>query len=755
VKLLIQILGALILPFTLNGQSQNKVGDDHSVPQLELQKAIGKITLDGVLDEPTWKNAVKQTNFSQYRPSDSLLAKSGTEIYMSFDDNYIYVAAKCYTESNNFIVENLKRDYGFGSNDNISFLFDTYNDKNNAFLFGMNPYGVRREAFISNAGRTGDSFDPSWDNKWDGESKQYENYWICELAIPFKTVRYKEGVSKWRFNSYRNDAQSNEITTWINIPQEYILMDLTYMGELNFEEPLSKSGPNISLIPYINTSATRDFEDETQSKTQTNFNYGGDAKISVSSSLNLDLTINPDFSQVDVDAQVTNLDRFEIFFPERRQFFLENADLFGRFGADRINPFFSRRIGVSIDTTTENNIQNTIYGGARLSGKLNENLRVGLLSMVTASQKENDLPTFNYTVLAAEQRVFDRSNIAFIFVNKQGINDEDFGDTFDKYDRLAGLEYRIGSKNNYWSGKVSFMNAITPNDEEQKYSHFTQIQYNRRKFRLEWAHLLVGNGFDAEVGFVPRRDILLLSPEATLRFYPKNPKIVQHSIDVDTRWFYKLGKDDNIVLQDFGLEENGIELSFETRFTNNSNISARIDYTNLLLLDDFDPTRIQEDDVFLSAGSKFKNTLLTLSYSTDRRRNISYRVNPVFGKFFDGTRAGISGRVNFRFQPFGSVALNVNYNRIVLELPFEASNLWLIGPRVDLTFSKKHFLTTFVQYNNQIDNLSINTRFQWRFAPASDLFIVYSDNYGQDEVLENFTSRNRGIVAKLTYWLNI
>jgi len=374
--------------------------------------------------------------------------------------------------------------------------------------------------------------------------------------------------------------------------------------------------------------------------------------------------------------------------------------------------------------------------------------------MMTASQQANDLPAFNYTVLAAEQRIFDRSNLAFIFVNKQSINDKGFGETFDKYDRLAGIEYRIGSQNNFWSGKVSFMNAITPNDIQQKFAHFTEVRYNRRRFRLEWSHALIGDGFDAEVGFVPRKDILLLSPEATLRFYPKNPNIVQHSINLESRWYYKLGKDDNEVLQNFGLEENGFELKFETRFNNNSNISARIDYTNLLLLNDFDPTRIQEDDVFLAAGSTFKNTLLTLSYSTDSRKNISFRVNPVYGSFFNGTRAGISGNVSFRFQPFGSITLNANYNRIELEKPFEASNLWLIGPRIDLTFSKKHFLTTFVQYNNQIENLSINTRFQWRFAPASDLFIVYSDNYGQNS-LENFTSRNRGIVAKLTYWLNL
>ena len=174
------------------------------------------------------------------------------------------------------------------------------------------------------------------------------------------------------------------------------------MGELNFEEPLEKPGTNVSIIPYASASVTRDFENIDQTEAQYSYNFGGDAKIGLSSSLNLDLTANPDFSQVEVDRQVTNLDRFEIFFPERRQFFLENADLFGRFGTGRMNPFFSRRIGVSIDTTTGNNVQNTIIGGARVSGKVSDKLRVGLINMVTARKRENDLPTFNYSIAAAE-----------------------------------------------------------------------------------------------------------------------------------------------------------------------------------------------------------------------------------------------------------------------------------------------------------------------------------------------------------------
>jgi len=741
----------IFFPFFLFAQS-NKIILGEDPIQFEMLKVSEPIVLDGKLDESFWVNLKPVSNFSQYFPTDSLMACGQTEMYFAYDDNYLYFASKCYTPSNKFSVESLRRDYGFGANDNLTLLLDTYADKTNAFVFGMNPYGARREALIFNAGRTGDSFDNSWDNKWDGESKRYEDHWICEMAIPFKTIRYKEGASKWRFNAYRNDVQCNEITSFINIPRENIIMDLTYMGELNFQEPLEKPGSNISIIPFVTSAVTRDFEDDTQVGAQSNFNVGGDAKISISSSLNLDLTANPDFSQVEVDRQVTNLDRFEIFFPERRQFFLENADLFGRFGTQRMNPFFSRRIGVSQDTATGNNIQNTIYGGARLSGKLNEKLRVGLLSMVTAPQQENDLPAFNYTVAAAEQVVFDRSNIAFIFVNKQAIDSDDFGETADKYDRVAGLEYRLVSKNNYWSGKTSFMKSLTPNVAEHKFAHFTQLQYNRRKYRFAWSHLLVGEGFDAETGFVPRRDILNISPTLDFRFFPQTDKITQMTLGFDFTWIHKLGKDKNVIIEGFGLAENAAGLSWDVSLSNNHRFEMSLDYTNLLLLDDFDPTRIQKDDVFLSAGSRFENTVFRARYSTDQRKTFFFRIDPLYGRFFGGTRLGTRTRMTYRFQPFGSVSLNVNYNRIELNAPFEVANLWLIGPRIDVTFTKKHFFTAFIQYNNQLENLSVNSRFQWRFAPASDFFLVYSDNFNS---LDNFNSRNRGVVAKLTYWLNL
>ena len=741
------------LSLLLPAQEGTKIGQ-RTYPDIQLKKTTEEIILDGILNEAVWLKAGAAKGFWQFFPADSSKAGADTEIYMTYDENNLYVAAKCYSAANQFLIPSLKRDYSFRNSDNLSLLFDTYNDQTNAFLFGMNPEGVRREALISSGGRERGAFDDSWDNKWDGEAKIYENYWIAEFAIPFKTIRYTEGSIRWRFNAYRNDTQINEITSWINIPQNYILMDLTYMGNMVWDEPLKKPKTNISVIPYTAGSAIRDFEDVTETKATTDFSFGGDAKIAVTSGLNLDLTVNPDFSQVEVDQQVTNLDRFELFFPERRQFFLENADLFGSFGPSRANPFFSRRIGVAIDTATGQNIQNRILYGARLSGKLNNKLRVGLLNMQTAKQLDNDLPSFNYTVAAVEQQVFKRSNIAFMGVNKQAINTEDFSGSFNKYNRVAGVEYRLASGDNRWVGKTNYFQAFTPSDKSHKFTHFTQIVNNRRKYRLEWAHLFIGEGYDAEVGFVPRKDILLVSPEAALNFYPKSGVLSEHNVGFDARWIYKVGEDDNEVQPDFGLADAGVEFFWRFNFKSTANLTVNVDYSRILLLNDFDPTRIQADDIFLPAGSVHKFTTFGLRYSSNQFNLFEWDINPTIGQFYNGFRAGLQGSFTYKYPPFGFVSLDYSYNHIKLDEPFEAANLWLIGPRIDLTFSKKVFLTTFIQYNNQFDNLNINARFQWRFKPVSDFFLVYTDNYLTNP-FDQFGVRNRAIVAKLTYWLNL
>ncbi|MEM6633380.1 MAG: DUF5916 domain-containing protein [Bacteroidota bacterium] len=727
----------VICVFSPISQAQN--GETQST--IHIKKTTAPVILDGVLDDEAWKQAEAANNFWQNFPVDTLRAQNQTEIYMTYDETYLYVGFKCYASNDKYVTQSLRRDYRAGGSDNITILFDTFNDGMNSFVFGMNPFGVRREALIANGGQQRSDFNTSWDNKWKGEAKMHEGYWIGEMAIPFKTLRFKEGSTRWRFNSYRFDTQTNERSTWQRIPQNQIIMGLAFMGEIVWDEPLKKPGPNISLIPFIASSASRDFA-EGEDAYNTNFSVGGDAKVGITSGLNLDLTVLPDFAQVEVDQQVINLDRFEIFFPERRQFFLENADLFASFGSERVRPFFSRRIGVARDTTTGQNIENDINFGARLSGKITENLRVGFLNMQAASDKDNDLPSFNYTVAALQQRIFSRSNLSFIFVNKQELKDseDEFSLRSADFNRLVGTDFNLANTDNSWTGKLYYHRAITPESVKNPYAHGARLTHIKRKYELEWSHELVGEGFDAEVGFVPRTDYFRITPTAQWNFYNDKGIFTQHGPGVmaDVFWGQGLGKTDH-----------EYSLFYSVRFRDNSQLLLVLQNQYTFLFNDFDPTRT--GGVPLPTGSDYTYSNFIANISTNENKPVFAELEPYAGQFFNGTRYGVDGTVTFRLQPYSLIALNVSANRIKLPEPHATANLFLIGPRIDLTFTRSLFLTTFVQYNNQLDNVNLNARFQWRFAPASDFFIVYRDNY----LTNDWSVRNRALIAKFTYWLNV
>ena len=718
-----------------------------SSKDINIDKISEEIKLDGVLDEIAWQNAdIFAKDFHQYFPTDTILAEKQTTIRMAFDDTNLYVAIECFTEGNNYVIPTLRRDFRAGGNDNITLLIDPFNDGINAFMFGTNPAGVQREGLISSGGTSLRGFSTSWDNKWKCETKIYANKYIVEMSIPFSTLRFNKSSKHWRFNAYRFDMQTNERSTWVNIPRNQWIFNLGYMGNMYFSEEINATGSKFSLIPFGITSYSKNVEDGEDA--EYSYNFGGDAKISVTSGLNLDLTINPDFSQVEVDQQVTNLSRFEISFPERRQFFLENADLFSSFGFRSINPFFSRRIGIVTDTTTDENIQNTIYGGLRLSGKLNQDWRVGLLSMVTKKDERAAQPDLNYSVATVQRRIGTRSNVGLIFVNRQSINGSE-NDAIDEYNRVIGIDYNLATSNNLWAGKTFFHKSFSVENQDKSFAHGFNLNYNVRDFLIDWSHVYVGEGYDAQVGFVRRTNYYRINPEFQYFFYPSESIVNRSSINFEFAQIWMPGN---------GRTDQDIRIGSEFEFTNNSRMEFSLNRQYIYLFDDFDPTGT--DSQQLPEDSEYTYYNFQASYNSDNSKKFSYRIRPYIGQYFNGKRYGTSGSINYRVEPYGSVSFNYNYN--IFDMPYleENKSTLLLGPRFDFTFTKDIFLTAFFQYNSQSQNTNINTRFQWRFAPVSDFFLVYADNYfsgNPDDPSDRFafTLRNRSIVAKLTYWLNI
>lgn len=711
-------------------------------PAATATRFTGEITLDGKLDEPDWFQGTPAKNFWETFPTDTVYVEDDTEIYFGFDDDNFYVAAKVFTRGDDYVISSLRRDFRAGGNDNLTLIFNPFKDKTNAIVFGLNPYGVNREALIYNGGENGSDFREEWDNKWKGEAFIGDGFYSMELIIPLTSMRFPDGDPQWYFQSYRFDTQSNTRSTWHRIPQNQNLTSLAYMGTLDFigGAPQAQGG-NFTVIPYAGGSFSHDYQ--TNEKSEWNGAFGGDAKIGIGSGLNLDLTVNPDFSQVEVDEQVINTSRFELFFPERRQFFLENADLFGSFGFSRANPFFSRRIGVTQDTTTGQAIQNAIYYGARLSGKANDDLRVGLLNMQAQDNFEQGLPSFNYTVGALQQRVGNRSSIGGIIVNK-----ENFGKFIDtsevnaNFNRVVGLDYNLVTKSNLWTGKTFLHRSFSEGDGGDGYSHGLNLEYNVRNWNVDYFHVYVGEEFNAEVGFVPRTGLINSGINIRRADYPENSSVVEKGPRLSLNGFFE--PEGGISITD-----RSAELGYRWGYKNTQNLRFDLEYNFIFLFNEFDPTR--SDATPLPANTGYGFTAFSGEYQTDRRKKFSSRWNVDAGQFFNGYRYGVGGGLLYRYQPYGSIDLRFNYQFIDLPAPFASRGLFLIGPRIDLTFSKSLFLTTFVQYNEQIENINVNARLQWRYAPVSDFFLVYTDNYDSF----NLSVKNRAVFAKVTYWLNL
>lgn len=699
------------------------------------------ITPNGILDEPIWdRPGDSANNFWEYFPLDSIPARKQSELKMFYDDKNLYVGIKAYSSGKNYATTSLQRDFRGSGSDSFSLVFDTFNDGTNAFLFGINPFGVEREALIANGGTSQDDFNLAWDMKWKGEAKIYDDYFTAEMVIPLTSMKFEEGATKWRFNSYRVETQSNERSTWTRIPQNQLIYNLAFMGDMIFEKPLGKSRTPLAIIPYVNGITAKNFQNDTNLD---NLKVGADAKVSIGNSLNLDLTVNPDFSTVEVDNFITNLTRFEIALPERRQFFIDNNDLFASFGNGfDFSPFFSRRIGIARDTVG-NSIENNLIGGVRLSGKLNKDLRVGFLNIQTAEDLENRIPSNNNMMLALQQRVFSRSNVGVFFINKQSFETYDFVEREDEYNRVVGIDYNLASKDNTWNGSFITHKSFQPDDNEGNFASSALIRYNTRKFNVFAKGTFVDEDFRSDLGFIRRTDIFKTLLSAERVFWPKKGIVQNHSL----RYFANIRWSPS---RDFLNTDYDHQGSYEVQFNNQS--QARIEFTNTytFLFDDFDPTGTA-GAIPLPENEDYHYNNLQIGYQSDQRKLFSYDMQSTVGRFFNGNRFSMEGSLTMRFQPKASVSLQFNYDQINLPEPFSSANIWLISPNVAITFSKSIFWSTLIQYSNQRDNLGVNSRLQWRFAPLSDLFLVYNDNY----FVDTFAPRFRSINLKLSYWLNI
>jgi hypothetical protein len=695
--------------------------------RLNIRKTNLPVKIDGIADDEAWEGTDVANDFYMVLPMDIDKATDKSEIRMTYDDTNIYLIATFYNSvPGRYFVESLRRDFTFGKNDNFLLFLDPFNNQTTGFSFGSNAAGAQWDGTMF----AGGNVDLNWDSKWVSEVSRDDEKWVFEMSLPFKSIRYEEGVKEWGINFSRLHLATSEKSSWTPIPRQFPTASLAYTGVLVWDEPPPAPRFNFSLIPYALGQTTYDIDGNTDYETK----VGGDVKISLSSSLNLDLTINPDFSQVEVDRQVTNLDRFELFFPERRQFFLENADLFASFGYETIRPFFSRRIGLGIP----------IDAGLRLSGNLGDKWRIGVMDMQTAKDEETGLPSQNFGVISLQRQVFSRSTIGLLFVNKQSTNYPQDSDSlrtiYPKFNRNLGLEYNLASPDNLWNGKAFLLKSFAPDKQGNGITQAANIEYKSRKWNWGIKEEYVDSSYTAEVGYVPRKGYFNFNTFLGYLFFPKAGPVVSHGPVGKLNYYF----DEKIKETD---HQN--ILQYLINFRNRSSISVEGLNEYVELLAPFDPTGTGKDS--LATGTKHRWNAFRFEYNSRPQSMFTYSAGGRVGGYYeDGTLATLTSELGYRFQPYVSLSSNISYNNIKLPEPWNTTEFWLIGSEVDITFTNKLFFATLFQYNEQSKNFNLNSRLQWRYKPASDLFLVYTNN----ELLAPFDGRIWSITLKLTYWFN-
>ncbi len=730
----------LLLLSIISLSAQDDRATHQSKYQMSTWHTAAPIKVDGNLNEPEWQKASKTSNFAMKWPRDGGPAPYQTIVQSLYSDQFLYIAITAIDSTPNHVIQSLKRDVGYWDSDGVAVLIDPANTAVNGYFFGISAMGVQTEALVATGN---DDMDRNWDNTWWVETKQYNTYWTAEFAIPLRILRFKTGQKQWGINIIRNDLGNGIYSTWSNVPFQFDGLDLGFTGLLNWEEPPQPVKGNYNIIPYVSGGTTRNYAENEDWKPQVA--AGIDAKIGIGSGLNLDVTVNPDFSQIEIDEQVVNLTRFDVQLPEKRTFFLENADIFGNYGIPPIRPFFSRRIGLSLDGAPA-----TIYGGLRLTGNLNADTRIGALSMQTEGEGDNN--TQNYSAVSINRRLFGRTTVSGYFLNREQFDRSELRK--GAFSRNAGAETSFTSTNGKWQGWLTHHRSMQPGVTTQNWWGNSGMGYAGRKFNGIIDFLHMGENYVADLGFERRienydflRDTVIrlgynfIFSNMDYRIFPKNKDGVLNFVEISAELFQVFNPNRT-------MNESSNNISAEFNFKNTSSFSLFVNpnYANVPVTFKFDGEDNATCLPLPATDYRFMNG--GLGWSSDYRKRLYFSLEGSAGAFYNGNIYTGRAEVTWRFRTVLNLRLAASYNRLAFPQPYCDVDFVNITPRVEVFFSKKMWWTTFIQYNNQADNFNINSRFQWRFRPMSDLFVVYTDNYG----VEVTGIKNRALVAKVNYW---
>jgi hypothetical protein len=687
-------------------------GQKRSIQVLRIQS---EIVIDGEFDEAEWQRAEPAKDFIQQEPIMGEPTSERTEVRLLYDDTTLYVGIYCFDSAGEkgIVVTNVRRDVSPFEGDYFGVLLDTFNDDRNAFVFGTNPRGAKRDGQMAGNGESS-NFD--WDAVWHVKSKITEQGWQAEMAIPFKTLRFREGEDQvWGLNLTRKIRRKNEDAHWAPIPRPFRINRVSLAGELNGLSSI-RQGRNLYIKPYLSLPVVRREQDDVDFLPEP----GLDLKWGMTPGLTLDLTANTDFAQVEADQQQINLTRFSLFFPEKREFFLENAAIFefgksprewGASGRDVI-AFFTRRIGIDQGELVP------ILGGARFSGTAGK-YRVGLLSM--QADDFETTPSTNFSVARVRRDILDSSNFGGIFINKQG---------GEQHNRTFGMDANL--KFEALNISTFLLKTDTSGVNGEDMAGDFSVAWKDRLLDIRTEFSSIQDNFNPEVGFVPRRGIR--KSRGYFVFKPRPGERIPW-----VREFRPSFVIDYITDQENVLETRAYDAAFTTEFQDTGLLQLGVE-GNFERLDE--PFFIRPGQPISAGDYQFEEFFA--SYSSDKSRMFSGELSGATGSFWDGDRSTYG--VEFRFQANYQFRADVAWTRNDIDLPSGAFKTDLVTSRLSYSFSTDLFLNALIQYNSTLREISSNIRFNYIYKPLSDFFLVYNERRSSTGEV-----RERALIAKFTY----
>ena len=670
--------------------------------------------IDGHVDEPFWSGLTPLDGFLQVLPVAGAEPSERTEVLLAYDERTLYIALLCYDREPHLIrATQMVRDARLDPDDRVELVLDSFNDKRNGFWFQIGPGGSKGDALVSG---NGSSFNKQWDGIWDGAARVTERGWEAELAIPMATLNFDPQGTAWGFNLRRFIRRHSEEVRWASPSPRLGFFEVANAGELTGLRGLHQ-GLGLDVAPFVVTEYDRDRGDGDETTTG---DIGLDAFWRLTPNTKLSMSVNTDFAQTEVDARQVNLSRFPLFFPEKRDFFLEDSGEFVFGGQGDVLPFFSRRIGLNDGDEVP------LLGAAKLTGRT-ESFGFGVMDVQT--DDSSGLDGQNLFVGRISKNVFERSSVGAIWTrgDPQGGGD---ADTYGADFNLATDTFR-GDRNLQLSGYALRTDNEGAGSDDAAYR--IELAYPNDEIELSGSALMVEDDFDPKLGFVPRRGIKRY--DASLRYEPRINSTVRQ---------LRFGFNPSLVT-DTGNATESVDLSFEllgVRFESGEDLSFSVSERREVLDADFDITgsvTIPEDD--------YEFTRWSSSFETSEKRGVSLQSTVSAGSFYGGHREEYELDLDWRASRFVELGVEWEYNDV--RLPGGDFDIHLGRVRATLAGSPKLSWSNFVQYDDTSDSLGLNSRLWWIPEPGNQLFLVLNQGWLADS--DRFHGTETNVAFKVGY----